>query len=204
MVSFSRIRRLCLIVMVSFLIFGCDSQSADDVKFQKGVDAYNRKDYATAFKELRPFAEKGKPIAQKNLGFMYYNGLGVQKNHELALQWFSKSAEQGNAKAQHNPGVMYSEGKGVPKDYKLSVRWYRKSEEQGYAGAQYNLGIMYAEGRGVPRDHVLVHMWWSISSANGSENATRSKSLLENIMTPYQLEKAQKLTREWMEKHKKK
>ncbi len=133
-------------IVVSFLIFGCDSQSSDDLKYKNGVDAYNRKDYETAYKELKPFAEKGKPIAQKNLGFMFYNGLGVQKDYKVAAKWFRKSAEQGNAKAQHNLGVSYENGHGVPKDYKSAVEWYRKSAENGHTGAQYNLGIMYVEG----------------------------------------------------------
>ena len=148
--------------------------------------------------------EKGKPIAQKNLGFMFYNGLGVQKDYKVAAKWFRKSAEQGNAKAQHNLGVSYENGHGVPKDFKSAVEWYRKSAENGHSGAQYNLGIMHVEGRGVPRDYIRALMWWNISSGDGNENAIKSKGLLEKIMTGPEIQNVQRLSREWMEKHKKK
>ena len=39
--------------------------------FQKGWDAYDAGDYATALQEWRPLAEQGNAYAQTNLGFMY-------------------------------------------------------------------------------------------------------------------------------------
>ncbi len=37
--------------------------------------AYNKGDYATALRLLRPLAEQGDAAAQTNLGFMYESGL---------------------------------------------------------------------------------------------------------------------------------
>ncbi len=34
----------------------------------KGVDAFNRGDYSTAFKEWKPLAEQGHATAQNNIG----------------------------------------------------------------------------------------------------------------------------------------
>jgi len=42
--------------------------------FQKGLDAANRGDFATAFKEWKPLAEQGHANAQDGLGVMYNNG----------------------------------------------------------------------------------------------------------------------------------
>src|SRR6266700_2611902 len=73
--------------------------------------AFTRKDYVTAAREFRPLAENGNTLSQVTLGWMYSNGLGVQKDYKEALKWLSKAAIQdGNpesAKAQHNLGVMY-------------------------------------------------------------------------------------------------
>ncbi len=41
---------------------------------QKGMQAYNRGDYATALREWRPLAERGDIAAQFKLGLMYANG----------------------------------------------------------------------------------------------------------------------------------
>ena len=86
--------------------------------------AYQRGDYATAFREFRPLAERGNAIAQFNLGFMYYNGEGVPQDYAKALQWYRKAAEQGHAEAQNNLGFMYEDGQGVPQDYAHAHMWY--------------------------------------------------------------------------------
>ena len=72
--------------------------------FEEGEAAYNRGDYATAFREFRPLAEQGKAFAQYNLGLMYYNSRGVPQDYAEALQWYLKAAEHSYATAQHNLG----------------------------------------------------------------------------------------------------
>jgi hypothetical protein len=54
-------------------------------------------------------AEAGDKVAQNNLGVLYRDGLGVEKNPSDALSWFQKSAEQGYAKAQLNLGQLYEQ-----------------------------------------------------------------------------------------------
>ena len=85
--------------------------------FQKGVNAYEKGDYATALKEWTPFADQGHAKAQYNLGVAYANGEGVFQDYKTAVKWYILSAEQGNAKAQYNLGIMYDNGKGVLQDY---------------------------------------------------------------------------------------
>jgi len=63
--------------------------------YQAGLDAYNRSDYDTALKELRPLAEQGHAEAQYNLGYMYYKGQGVPQNYIQAYMWASLAAAQG-------------------------------------------------------------------------------------------------------------
>ncbi len=86
--------------------------------------AYQRGDYATAIRELRPLAEQGDGDAQNNLGTMYDYGQGVPQDDAKAVKWYRKAAEQGNAGAQYNLGVMYGNGQGVPQDYAQAHMWY--------------------------------------------------------------------------------
>jgi hypothetical protein len=125
-------------------------------------------------------------------------------DYATALKEWRPLAEQGHASAQYTLGLMYRNGRGVPKDYKLAVKWYRKSAEQGKASAQYNLGFMYEKGLGVPKDYVLSHMWFNLSAANGNKNGQKNRDIVEKRMTPSQIEDAQRLAREWLEKHSKK
>jgi len=61
-----------------FLFLFSGSVFADD--FQDATDAYERKDYETAYKLILPLAEQGYAEAQYNLGIMYSKGQGVQRN----------------------------------------------------------------------------------------------------------------------------
>jgi hypothetical protein len=98
--------------------------------FQKGRDAYDSGDYATALREWRPLAEQGYAGAQYNLGDMYRNGTGVAQDGAEAVRWYRLAAEQGVAAAQSNLGYMYRHGEGVPQDYAEAARWYRLAGEQ--------------------------------------------------------------------------
>lgn len=60
---------------------------------------------------------------------------------------------------------------------------------------------MDAEGHGVVRDYVRAYMWINAASANGNEAASKNLDLLEEIMAPQQIEKAQSLTRQCIAKH---
>ncbi len=84
------------------------------------------------------------------------------------------------------------------------MRWYRKSAEQGDADSQFRLGFVYEMGQGVPQDFVLAHMWYSLAAAKGGKEAASSRDFVAKRMTPIQITKAKKLTREWLAKHKKK
>src|SRR4029077_2461343 len=65
-----------------------------------GVNAYARKEYATAKRILRPLAERGSAIAQFYLGLAYERGKSVSESEAEAVSWFRKAAEQGLAASQ--------------------------------------------------------------------------------------------------------
>src|ERR1700677_341897 len=59
-----------------------------------GMRAFRGGDYAAAYKEWKPLADKGDASAQCNLGIMYEKGLGVGKDASEALRLFQLAAEQ--------------------------------------------------------------------------------------------------------------
>jgi len=75
--------------------------------------------------------------------------------------------------------------------------------EQGVTEAQGNLGIMYSGGYGVQQDIVVALMWFEIAAANENVRELKNRDMLAEEMTPSQIEKAQKLAREWVKKHSK-
>ena len=85
---------LCVTIAVLLGSLGV-SWSAD---LQKGLDAANRGDFATALREWRPLAEQGDASAQNNLGFMYVYGKGVLQDYVRAHMWFNIAASSGGSK----------------------------------------------------------------------------------------------------------
>ncbi len=74
--------------------------------FDEGLAAYQRGDYATAIRELRPLAKQGNAQAQYALGIMYNKGEGVPQDYAAAVKWYRKAAEQGHATAQFMWGLV--------------------------------------------------------------------------------------------------
>ena len=97
---------------------------------------------ASALREWTPLAEQWNVGAQKNLGVMYREGLGVPQNHKTAVKWFKLAAEQGHANAQNNLGAMYGKGQGVLQDYVLAHMWYNPAASQGNKTATKNRDIV--------------------------------------------------------------
>ncbi len=186
--------------LISVVLFTLLMAPAAAGPFENGVAAYDRGDYAAAYRLWRPLAEKGYGRAQGMLGLMYHEGIGVPKDDREAAHWYRLAAAQGFAVLQYEVGVMYSNGQGVPKDDHEAVRWYRMAAEQGHALAQLNLGALYANGEGVPRDYVQAYMWSNLAAAQGQETAMNNREILTRLMTPPQIAEAQALARNWKPK----
>ena len=102
---------------------------------EAGLAAYDRKDYATAIKLLRPLAGAGNASVQALMGGMYNEGQGVPQDYKEAVKWWRLAAEQGAADAQFNLGAMYAKGQGVLQDYAYAHMWYSLASAAG--GSKY-------------------------------------------------------------------
>ena len=141
--------------------------------WDEGLDAYDKGNYKTALRELRPLAEQGDVDAQFYLGLMYIGGDGVPQDYKQAVKWFRLSAEQGDIAGQYTMGGLYNNGQGVPQDYVLAHMWYNIAASNNAASSgAFEEDKLYEE----LRDSVAEKM------------------------TPAQIEKAQDLARECLAK----
>jgi len=166
--------------------------------------AYQKGDYKTALRLLRPLAEQGYAHAQLAVGEIFYHGRGVPHDDAEAMKWFLRAGEQGDASAQFHLGEMYAQGQSVPKDFVEAAKWYRLAAEQGYGQAQYNLGLAYTKGEGVPQDNVRAYMWFNLAASRFALSDSKSRNaaitnrdLVAEKMTSIEIAEAQNLTREW-------
>jgi len=89
--------------------------------------------FAKAEQAYRRGAEHGDLNAKNNLGLMYFQGWGVQRDYVEAAKWWRQAAEQGHKKAQANLGIMYAKGLGVPQNIVASYMWAELSASAGDA-----------------------------------------------------------------------
>lgn len=94
---------------------------------RQGVAAFNRQDYQRASRVFIPEAERGNPVAQTYLGFLFENGRGVPQNYTEAAMWYRRAAEQGDSLAQYSLGLLYDRGQGVPRDIVEASKWLNLS-----------------------------------------------------------------------------
>ncbi len=130
------------------------------------------------FLTVKAKAEKGDATAQFNLGLMYMNDLGVEKDYAEAVKWYRKSAEQGNANAQNILGIMYEKGNGVEKDYVEALKWYNK--------AAFSNLMLLSQWKGPQRPEL----------SETEPDAAKNAADLKKLMSPQQVGEAQKRTKE--------
>ncbi len=139
--------------------------------YQRGLEAYQRKDYTTALSYWENSAAAGDLEAQVHIGWMYEYGQGVLQNHTIAAKWYLKAAEAGHASAQTNLGVMYQYGDGLEQSLDNAIHWYRQAAEAGDPNANYNLGMIYESGNGVPRNITQAINWYTKAAEVGHVNS---------------------------------
>ena len=99
-----------------------------------------------SFDEARTRAEKGQAVAQLKLGYCYFTGTEVPRDHEAAVKWLSKAAESDFAPAQFLLAVASLKGEGLAKDFAGGVDWLNKAASQDFADAEFQLGLCYLSG----------------------------------------------------------
>lgn len=168
----------------SILLFGTPA-SAD---FQKGFDAYESGDYATALKEFRSLADKGDAGAQYNLGFAY------QQGHERADVYRSRVEKLMTPAQLEKARQLVREA--IAKNRRASPKPTKSATEQITAADYYKLGREYALRLDVTKDLTRTYMWWHIAASKGNEDALRGRDIIVEQMTSAQVEKALELASE--------
>ena len=101
----------------------CSGFGAKADTLSAGKRAFSRHDYVRAAPLLLVEAERGSPVAQTYLGYMYEYGLGVPRDYVLATSWLHQAAQQGEPTGQFLLGLMFDKGYGVPVDWVEAEVW---------------------------------------------------------------------------------
>lgn len=109
-------------------------------------------DFPGAFRCYSRAAGMGHAEAAYNLGYLYLNGEGVERDVVAGLGWMRRAAETGRPEMQYELGVLLSEGVVTAPDPEQAAHWYRRAADQGFAPAIHNFAWCHLQGKGVERD----------------------------------------------------
>ena len=132
------------------------------------LNAYSEKEWTAAILACTREANAGSQPAQRNLGTMYDQGLGVSRDPAQAAVWFRKAAEEGNRDASFQLATMYENGRGVPQDSKQALDWYRKAALLGDVDSQVKLGRAYMDGTMVSKNEGEASAWFQRAADQGN------------------------------------
>jgi TPR repeat protein len=159
--------------------------------------AYDKQDYVSALKELKPLAASDDARAEALLGQMYEFGRGVPRDFARAFKLSKAAADRGNASGELQVGMMYANGWGVPADPTKGLWNVRLAAHQGLPEACFALGMIYLGRPGIPADIVKADTWFRVAAARGFPGAAQQRGSLEGHMSPDQITQAESLALEW-------
>jgi TPR repeat protein len=159
-------RRRNVALVLGILLAGTRLALSDG---RAGTEAFRNKDYPRAFREWKVAAEAGQAEAQFDLGVLFAQGLGVQRDLTEAARWYQKAADQGNAEAQFALGQMYSRGWGAPRDEIDALRWFQMASDPSSEGPPTEWALI--EGYGIAKDERQAAYWYQKAAEQGHVEA---------------------------------
>lgn len=177
------------------LAFGCLAATPGLASMAEAARAYARGDYAAAADQWRVYAAQGSAEALFNLGQLYRQGLGVDKDAEKAEVYYTRAAERGHAAAQSNLGTMLYFREPNP-NRQAALEWWRKAAAGQDVRAQYMLGVAYINGDDVSRDVVNGYAWLTLAAAGGIEGAVKDRLAVRGALDVKMRIAAEALARE--------
>lgn len=155
-----------------------DRPEADE-QFQTGVAAYDRGDYTAAYDAWVPLARKGNLTAQRNVGHLLRQGLGVEQNLKRAFKFYRRAARSGLVSAQANLAHMYLHGQGTRQSDKKALKWFWRAAKADNAQAQFELAQMVVAGTGTQPDLSKARQLYQAAAKQGHKQAIFALAALD-------------------------
>ena len=118
--------------------------------------------YEKAFELAMKCCEYNDSDALCLVGSMYENGLYVEKNDTIALQFYERSAENGNVTCMYTVSQFYKDGRGTEQNGEMSFHWLEKAVKNGYDSddAKNLVALCYRNGTYCDIDYSAAFALW--------------------------------------------
>mgnify|MGYP000599928195 CR=1 FL=1 len=108
-------------------------------------------------------AKSGDQQAQFFLAKRYQKGLGMQRDYQQAINWYTTAAKQDIAPAQLNLAMMYIRGEGVQPNAQQARYWLEKAAKLGDNRASYTLAMLDEKEKKL----VDAYKWYDLAARDG-------------------------------------
>lgn len=150
--------------------------------YEDGLRFLDAKAYSRAAQSFQVAAASGSAAAERQIGFIYYNGAGVKQDSSTAVAWFQRAADHGDLESQVNLGKMYENGLSAPQDNAKAAHYFRLAAEQGHRPSQLRYGEICYLGTGVSRDRAEAVKWWSLATEPEDSDSKRMRSMIQSAL----------------------
>jgi uncharacterized protein len=132
----------------------------------EGREAFGKRQYAEARKELATLAEQSEPEAMGMMGEMLLRGMGGNRDELKAREYITQAHEKGNLRAGFTLGTLYVAGNLVARDEAKGVGLIRQAAEKGHPPAQAMLGAFIGNGTmGYSKDETIALTWFKSAAS---------------------------------------
>lgn len=146
-------------------------------------EAGARQDYSEAVRLFGLAAEQGDRNAQFNLGKLYFEGKGVEKDPAQAIAYYKHAAENNHILALNTLGALYRIGAKTAADAAQSRRYFERSARFGNAVGLFESARLILEEGTDPSRQIAAHAYLNLASARAHPNAAQTLQELTGLMT---------------------
>ncbi|MEL6818607.1 MAG: tetratricopeptide repeat protein [Pseudomonadota bacterium] len=128
---------------------------------------------------------------------IYVRGLFDQGVSD-ALSWLEVNAEAGDHEALLQLADIKLNSDQHETEFATGITMLQQAAEAGSTLAQSRLAARLSSGDGVEQSYVEAYRWANIAGASGNADAVQLRDTIIKLMTPVQIAKAQRLSRDYL------
>lgn len=130
-------------------------------------------------KAFNLFNKRSDSDALYQLGMLYKEGHGVDKNQDEAIGYFKKAADRGSADANYELGLIYQE----EMETVDAFNYFKQAADKGHAKAMFEVAKAYETGKGTDRDRDKAILWYSKCANTDDRISSEASSALKRLYT---------------------
>ena len=136
---------------------------------QQAHNAYNSKDFSSAFALYTQLSNEGNADAMTSLGYMYQNAQGCTQDDAKALALYERAAELKQPYALFNLGILTMNGLGgVAHDQFRAHELFMEAAVREVPRAMYEVALMLERGLGCLQNFSEAAFWYEEGAKRGN------------------------------------